>query len=83
MDEFLPLSSFDAIYLIDLCKPLLEVAEQRFKAKGFKNVHCLHQDASMFSLPEWEGKVDKDGLVKESISVITMSYSLSMVGTSI
>jgi betaine lipid synthase len=75
-DEYVPISYFDAIYLIDLCEPLLEVARQRFKAKGWKNVHVLHQDASAFVLPEWEaGTLDPRG----SITAITLSYSLSMV----
>ena len=75
-DEYLPVTYFDAIYLIDLCEPLLEVARQRFKAKGWKNVHCLRQDASAFVLPEWEsGALDPRG----SITAITLSYSLSMV----
>ena len=75
-DEYLPISYFDAIYLIDLCEPLLEVARQRFAAKGWKNVHVLCQDASKFVLPEWEsGQLDPRG----SLTAITLSYSLSMV----
>jgi betaine lipid synthase len=67
---------FDKIYLVDLCQPLLEVAKARFAAKGWKNVVCLHQDASAFVLPEWEsGAVDPRG----SVTAITLSYSLSMV----
>ncbi|EIW71585.1 hypothetical protein TREMEDRAFT_67852 [Tremella mesenterica DSM 1558] len=57
MDEYLPISYFDAIYLIDLCEPLLEVARARFAAKGWKNVHVLCQDASRFVLPEWESGI--------------------------
>ncbi|OCF42021.1 betaine lipid synthase [Kwoniella heveanensis CBS 569] len=76
MDEYLPLSYFDAIYLIDLCEPLLEVARARIKARGWKNVHVLCQDASSFVLPEWEsGEIDPRG----SLRAITMSYSLSMI----
>lgn len=75
-DEYLPLTYFDKVYLVDLCEPLLEVARARCKQKGWKNVVCLCQDASRFVLPEWEsGELDP----KESLSVITMSYSLSMV----
>lgn len=77
-DEYLPLTYFDKVYLIDLCEPLLEVARARCQQKGWKNVVCLCQDASRFVLPEWEsGELDP----KESLSVITMSYSLSMVRT--
>jgi len=78
-DEYLPLTYFDKVYLIDLCEPLLEVARARSQQKGWKNVVCLCQDASRFVLPEWEsGELDP----KESLSVITMSYSLSMVSLS-
>jgi betaine lipid synthase len=76
MDDHMPISSFDAIYLIDLCEPLLEVARRRFAAKGWKNVHCLHQDASKFVLPEWQ---DGEIPTKGEVSLVTMSYSLSMV----
>ncbi|ORY34834.1 hypothetical protein BCR39DRAFT_476586 [Naematelia encephala] len=76
MDEYLPISYFDAVYLIDLCEPLLEVARRRFEAKGWKNVHVLCQDASRFVLPEWEsGNLDPRG----SLTAITLSYSLSMI----
>jgi betaine lipid synthase len=75
-DDYLPISYFDAIYLIDLCEPLLDVARQRFAARGWKNVHVLCQDASKFVLPEWEsGELDPRG----SLTAITLSYSLSMV----
>ncbi|ODO00679.1 hypothetical protein L198_03004 [Cryptococcus wingfieldii CBS 7118] len=76
MDEYLPLTYFDAIYIVDLCDPLLKVAEVRIKARGWKNVHVLCQDASKFVLPEWEkGLLDPRG----SLTAITMSYSLSMI----
>lgn len=76
MDEYLPHTYFDKIYLVDLCEPLLEVARKRFAAKGWKNVHVLCQDASRFVLPEWEsGELDPRG----SLTAITLSYSLSMV----
>lgn len=76
MDEYLPHTWFDAIYLVDLCEPLLDVARKRFAAKGWKNVHVLCQDASRFVLPEWEsGQLDPRG----SLTAITLSYSLSMV----
>ncbi|KAG8843241.1 hypothetical protein FRB96_004229 [Tulasnella sp. 330] len=78
MDEYLPISTFDAVYLIDLCEPLLAVARKRFAKRGWKNVHVLCQDASRFVLPEWKtGEVDPRG----SVSVITLSYSLSMIPT--
>jgi len=76
-NEYLQVTYFDAIYLIDLCEPLLEIARQRFAARGWKNVHVLCQDASRFVLPEWEsGALDP----RDSLTAITLSYSLSMVG---
>ena len=74
MDKYIPISSFDAIYLVDLCEPLLKVARKRFAAKGWFNVNVLCQDASQFTLPEWADGKDPKG----SISFVTMSYSLSM-----
>ncbi|KAG6862216.1 hypothetical protein C0995_002146 [Termitomyces sp. Mi166 len=53
MDKYTPIKSFDAVYLIDLCEPLLQVARKRFAAKGWTNVIVLCQDASQFTLPEW------------------------------
>ncbi|KAJ7072413.1 hypothetical protein C8F01DRAFT_245474 [Mycena amicta] len=74
MDQFFPISDFDAVYLIDLCEPLLEVARKRFAAKGWPNVFVLCQDATEFNLPEW---TDMDP--KGSVGFITLSYSLSMI----
>ncbi|BGP19890.1 hypothetical protein JCM10213v2_008021 [Rhodosporidiobolus nylandii] len=76
MDKYFPIKDFDAVYLIDLCEPLLEVSRRRFAARGWKNVHCLLQDATQFVLPEWTGEgVDVEG----GIDFCTMSYSLSMM----
>ncbi|KDR80288.1 hypothetical protein GALMADRAFT_92595 [Galerina marginata CBS 339.88] len=75
MDKHFPISSFDAVYLIDLCDSLLDVARRRFAQKGWKNVIVLCQDASEFSLPEWTDGADPKG----SVGFITMSYSLSMI----
>lgn len=62
-----------AVYVLDLCAPLLEVSKKRFAARGWKNVHCLLQDATTFVLPEWaEEGVDPDG----ALDFVTMSYSL-------
>ena len=76
MDKHFPVSQFDAIYLIDLCEPLLDVARKRFARKGWRNITVLCQDATDFSLPEW-ATTDPKG----SVSFITLSYSLSMVDT--
>ncbi|KAH8832675.1 hypothetical protein DL96DRAFT_670633 [Flagelloscypha sp. PMI_526] len=75
MDKIVPISTFDAVYLIDLCEPLIDVARERFEKKGWKNVHVLCQDATTFTLPSWtNGRLRKD-----SIGLATMSYSLSMI----
>ncbi|KWU43798.1 hypothetical protein RHOSPDRAFT_29502 [Rhodotorula sp. JG-1b] len=47
-----PIKDFDAVYVLDLCEPLLEVSRKRFEARGFKNVQCLLQDATHFTLPD-------------------------------
>lgn len=79
MNQIVPLSTFDAIYLVDLCEPLCAVARARFHKRGWKNVHVICADAVSFMLPEpgW----DVDGGQKGSISFITLSYSLSMVSS--
>ncbi|EJD03174.1 S-adenosyl-L-methionine-dependent methyltransferase [Fomitiporia mediterranea MF3/22] len=69
MNEFISIDSFDAVYLVDICEPLLEIARKRIAAHGWKNVHVLHQDAASFVVPEEEA----------SASLITFSYSLSMI----
>jgi betaine lipid synthase len=75
MHNYFPISSFDAVYVVDLCEPLLQVARKRFADKGWANVTVLCQDASLFSLPEWFDGNDPKGCV----SFVTLSYSLSMV----
>lgn len=75
MDNYLPISSFDAVYLVDLCQPLLDVARKRFAERKWKNVHVVHCDATQFELP-----VDKYNRPCKA-TLITMSYSLSMVGS--
>ncbi|KAF5370776.1 hypothetical protein D9758_001842 [Tetrapyrgos nigripes] len=75
MDEFFPIAEFDAVYLIDLCQPLLNVARKRFAKRGWSNVTILCQDASDFVLPEWSESNDAKG----SVGFVTMSYSLSMI----
>jgi betaine lipid synthase len=62
--------------LLELLRPLLDVARKRFAARGWKNVHCLCQDASTFVLPDLG-----DGSPISDINICTMSYSLSMVPT--
>jgi S-adenosylmethionine-diacylgycerolhomoserine-N-methlytransferase len=55
------------IYLVDLSKSLLEVANQRITANSWKHVEACEADATTFTPPE--GKVD----------VVTFSYSLTMI----
>jgi betaine lipid synthase len=74
MDAYFPISQFDAVYLVDLCQPLLDVALKRFRERGFKNITCICQDASTFTLPEWTDGVHPRG----SVGFVTLSYSLSM-----
>ncbi|KAJ7491042.1 hypothetical protein FB451DRAFT_1349411 [Mycena latifolia] len=78
MDEYFPVSSFDAIYLVDLGESLLEIAHRRFEKKGWKNVHVLCQDPQSFQLPEWSKGMQ---LEEGSVSIVTLSYSLSKVGS--
>ena len=76
MNRYLSISTFDHIYLVDLCDALLQVARKRFAAKGWTNITVLCQDATEFTLPEW-----KNGNIKGSVGFVTLSYSLSMVKT--
>ncbi|KAJ7783043.1 hypothetical protein B0H16DRAFT_1658444 [Mycena metata] len=76
MNKHMPiLESFDAVYLIDLCEPLLDIARKRFAKKGWTNVTVLCQDASEFRLSEWRDGQDPKG----SVGFVTLSYSLSMI----
>ncbi|QRV79652.1 betaine lipid synthase [Ceratobasidium sp. AG-Ba] len=75
MGEFMPIKSFDAVYLVDLCEPLLQIARRRFAAKGWTNVHVIHSDACTFTLPGWPANSVPVGCV----SLVTLSYSLSMI----
>jgi ubiquinone/menaquinone biosynthesis C-methylase UbiE len=61
----MPLDSFKAIYVVDLCHSLCEVAKKKAVEKGWKNVHVVEADACMFSPPEG------------AATLVTFSYSLS------
>lgn len=50
---------FHAVYLVDLSTSLCEIARQRFKRLGWKNVHVICQDARTFRLSEYESGVDE------------------------
>ncbi|KAG9124807.1 hypothetical protein FRC07_010149 [Ceratobasidium sp. 392] len=77
MDEFMPIKSFDAVYLVDLCKPLLQIARRRFAAKGWTNVYVIHSDACTFTPPGWSVNV----VPARFVSLVTLSYSLSMISS--
>ena len=60
------LSTFANVDVIDLCRPLLDVAERRIAAQGWDNVRLHHADATRFR-------------ADEPYDVIYFSYSLSMI----
>jgi betaine lipid synthase len=65
MAEYLPLDRFKAIYVVDLCHSLCEVAKKKAADKGWRNVTVVEGDACAFRPPEGEA------------TVVTFSYSLS------
>jgi betaine lipid synthase len=65
MAQYIDLSKFKAIYVVDLCHSLCEVAKRKAKAKGWKNVHVVEADACAFTPPEG------------AATLITFSYSLT------
>ena len=65
MAEYMPLESFQRIYIVDLCKSLCEVARKKVRDKGWKNVVVVEGDACTFVPPEGKAQL------------ITFSYSLS------
>lgn len=56
-----------SLYLVDLCRPLLQVAEERIARDGWKNTSAVFSDGTKFVPPE--GLAD----------VVTFSYSLTMI----
>lgn len=81
MDAFIPIDTFDAVYLVDICEPLLQIAEKRFAFRGWTNIHVINQDATSFVLPEapWTDDTINHG----TISLVTFSYSLTMASNSL
>lgn len=57
---------FSTVFLVDLSPSLCEVARQRFRRLGWKNVQVVCEDARAFCPPQ-------------QADLITMSYSLSMI----
>eukprot|EP00271_Cylindrocystis_brebissonii_P010981 TRINITY_DN2756_c0_g1_i1.p1 TRINITY_DN2756_c0_g1~~TRINITY_DN2756_c0_g1_i1.p1 ORF type:complete len:302 (+),score=45.35 TRINITY_DN2756_c0_g1_i1:137-907(+) len=67
MNDYMDISLFEKIYMVDLCGPLCEVARQKAEKKGWKNVEVVEGDVCDF--------VPKEGSAK----LVTFSYSLSMI----
>lgn len=67
MAEYTDLARFKAIYVVDLCHSLCEVARKKLSGPHFKNVHVVEGDACTF-VPE---------KIHVPADVITYSYSLS------
>lgn len=65
MAKYIGLDKFKAIYVVDLCHSLCEVAKEKAKAKGWKNVHVVEADACAFEPAEGQA------------TLITYSYSLT------
>lgn len=61
------LPKLKTVYLVDLCRPLLKVAEQRIADRQWNNVKTVHDDATAFT---------PTGGVAD---VVTFSYSLTMI----
>jgi S-adenosylmethionine-diacylgycerolhomoserine-N-methlytransferase len=55
-------------YVVDLCEPLLEIAQQRKKRNGWDNMEIVHADALSFTLPG-----------DERADVVSFTYSLTMI----
>jgi len=68
MEEFIDLSIFKEIYVVDLCPSLCQQARARVERKGWTNVKVVEGDVCQFQL-EGDAKAD----------VVTFSYSLSMI----
>lgn len=64
MSEFLDLSAFAKIYVVDITPSLCRVAEEKVKARGWTNVEIVEGDACTFK-------------PKEKATLVTFSYSLS------
>ena len=61
------LSLLKKVYILDLARPLLDIADRRIQAAGWTNVETVEADATAWTPPE--GKAD----------VVTFSYSLTMI----
>lgn len=66
MSQYIGLDQFKQIFVVDLCKSLCEVAREKVKAKGWKNVTVVEADAATYD-PGMQA------------TLVTFSYSLSMI----
>ncbi len=67
MSEYMDLSKFSQIYVVDLCSSLCREARKKVAEKGWRNVTVVEGDACEFSPPEG------------TATLVTFSYSLSMI----
>jgi S-adenosylmethionine-diacylgycerolhomoserine-N-methlytransferase len=61
------IDSLKKVYVVDLSESLLNVATDRFAARGWDNAEAIAADATKFRPPEGEA------------DVVTFSYSLTMI----
>ena len=59
---------FQKVIVLDLCRPLIEVAKQRVETNGWGNVELVVGDAT-----------DQTLIESESVDVVSFSYSLTMI----
>lgn len=60
------LRGLSCVHIVDLCAPLLEVADERIRKNGWRNVSTVAADATNFAPPVLA-------------DVVTFSYSLAMI----
>ena len=81
---------FSSIYLVDFSPSLCEVARQRFRRLGWKNIIVVCEDARKFRLEDYANGLPGSYMPTLSdshqnhtkhgcVDLITMSYSLSMM----
>lgn len=95
MSEYVSVPDFfSSVYLVDFSPSLCEVARKRFARLGWENVKVVCQDARLFRLEHHEdvtgdtvafpsssssGYVPNERLSIGGADLITLSYSLSMI----
>ncbi|CAI5471037.1 unnamed protein product [Closterium sp. Yama58-4] len=66
MSEYIDLSAFKKIYVVDITPSLCKVAREKAKQRGWTNVEIVEGDACKFVPPE-------------KATLVTFSYSLTMI----